>query len=186
MIIKWLARIVVAINSNVKPSQVCLGVSFAMLLALIPAGVPAVPSVNLLWIAIFMVTFFIKINAGVECVFLALFKLLVPLVNPFVSTVGYAVLSIPMLFDFFTALSNVPLLYFFHLNHTLVMGGLILGIALFAPVYLASRALLKLYRDSLREKIANSRLVKGFFKIPLVSKLSSLFGRAADLYAGLR
>jgi uncharacterized protein (TIGR03546 family) len=186
MFIKWLARIVVAINSNVRPSQICLGVCFAVLLALIPASVPAVPSINLLWIAIFIVTFFIKINAGVECVFLALFKLLVPLVNPFISTIGYTVLSIPVLFDFFTVLSNIPIIYFFHLNHTLVMGSLVLGIALFAPVYLVSRALLKLYRDSLREKIANSRLVKGFFKIPLVAKLSGAFGRAADLYSSIR
>ncbi len=186
MIITWLAKIIVAINSNVKPSQVCLGVCFALMLALIPAGVPAVPSANLLWIAFFIVTFFLKVNQGVECVFLVLFKLLVLLVNPFVSAVGYAVLSRPFLFDFFTALSNVPILYFFHLNHTLVMGGLVLGIVLFAPFYLLSGALLKLYRDSLREKIANSKLVKGFLKLPLVNTLSGIYTRAADFYAGIR
>ncbi len=186
MIITWLAKIIVAINSNVKPSQVCLGVCFALMLALIPAGVPAVPSANLLWIAFFIATFFLKVNQGVECVSLALFKLLVPLVNPFVSAVGYAVLSRPFLFDFFTALSNVPILYFFHLNHTLVMGGLVLGMVLFAPFYILSGALLKLYRDSLREKIANSRLVKGFLKLPLVNTLSGIYTRSADFYAGIR
>ncbi len=185
-VIAKIAKIFVVINSNTRPLQVGAGVAFALLLGLIPFVLPVVPPVNLLWIVIFLTSLFLKVNQSFLAVFLLIFKLLAPLAYPATSRVGEAILSAPFLQDFFTALNNLPVVPFTFFNSTLVMGGLAVGLVLFTPLTLGSTLLIKLYRDRLRERIARSKLVKGFYKIPLVGKLRGLLGNAVSFYQGIR
>lgn len=185
-VITKIAKIFVVINSNTRPLQVGAGAAFALLLGLIPFVLPAVPPVNLLWIAIFLISLFLKVNQAFQAVFLLIFKILAPLVYPVTSRIGEAILTAPFLQDFFTTLNNLPVVPFTFFNSTLVMGGLALGLVLFAPLTLGSTLLLQLYRDRLRERIARSKFVQGFQKIPLVGKLRGLLGGAVSFYRGIR
>ena len=128
MFVKWIATLVVAINANSRVGEVAAGISFALLLALIPSG-------NLLWITLFIITFLLKINLAGELLFLALFKLLVPLTDGLLDRLGALVLSRPFLIEAFTAAYNLPLLPLSRFNNTIVMGGLIAGLLLWAPVF---------------------------------------------------
>jgi len=186
MFIQWIAKIFVAFNSNTKPLQVSLGVAMGLLLALIPATLPLTPPVNLLWFFLFFITFFLKINQAVETVFMAIFKCLTWLLYPLTSRLGEFILTQPALQGFFTWLQEIPVMYFTGWSHTLVTGGLAAGIILFIPVTMLFNILLRVYRDKWREKIANSKLVKGFQQLPLVKQVGMLFKSAVDFYQGIR
>jgi len=172
MVIKWIVKILTVINANTRPAHVAGGIAFGLLLALVPAG-------NLLWIFLLTFTFFLKINTTMQMVFLALFKLITPLFTGISDALGWWVLSLPALKPLFTWINNVPILPFTRFNNTLVAGGLLLGVLLWVPVFLFSILLLKLYRQHLREKVANTKLVKILAKTPFISKLLKTTDTAA-------
>jgi hypothetical protein len=63
------------------------------------------------------------------------------------------------------------------------MGGLALGIIAWLPLFFLFKVLVGLYRNTLREKIVNSKLFKAFMKVPLVSKMCHLVGKILDFSA---
>ena len=175
MFVKLIASLVVAINANNRAGEVAAGVSFALLLALVPSG-------NLLWFCLFVITFLLKINLAAELLFLALFKLLAPLADVLLHRLGILVLNQSLLAELFTRAYNLPLLPLSRFNNTVVMGGLVSGIVLWVPVFLLFRQLVILYRRSLRDRIAGSRLVKALRRVPLIATIGNAvrkIGRAA-------
>ena len=179
MFVKWIASLIVAINANNRAGEIAAGVSCAVLLALIPAG-------NLLWFALFVVTFLLKINIAGELLFLALFKLLAPLADGLLHRLGALILNQPALAGGFTAAYNLPVLPLSRFNNTVVMGGLIAGLLLWIPVFLLFRWLVILYRRSLRDKIAGSRLVKALGRIPIVATIGSAVRKLGGAALSLR
>jgi uncharacterized protein (TIGR03546 family) len=162
--IKAIARLIVALNANTRPGEIGAGAAFGLMLALVPGG-------NLLWTALFIVTFFLKLNTAVLLLLMALFRLIVPLADPALDALGHAVLTLPGLEPLFIALLNAPLLPLSRFNDTVVMGGLLAGLLLWVPAFLAFAALVRLYRRSLRERIANSRLVRAILRFPFLSAI---------------
>jgi uncharacterized protein (TIGR03546 family) len=178
-VIRWIATIIVAINANSRAGEVAAGIAFALLLALIPAG-------NLLWAALFLLSFLLKVHLAAELLFLALFRLLVPLADALLDRLGYLVLSLPALRSIFTTLYNLPIVPLTHFNNTLVMGGLAAGIILWLPAFFAFRALVFLYRGRLRERLAGSRLVQVFRRIPLVASIASAMRKLGGAALSMR
>ncbi len=179
MFVKWIAALIVALNANNRAGELAAAVSFALLLALIPSG-------NLLWFCLFLITFFLKINMGAELLFLALFKLLAPLTDGLLHHLGLVVLNQPFLSDAFTRAYNLPLLPLSRFNNTVVMGGLLAGIVLWVPVFLLFRRLVILYRRGLRDRIAGSRLVKALRRVPLVATIGNAVRKIGGAAMGLR
>jgi uncharacterized protein (TIGR03546 family) len=179
MLVKWIATLIVAINANNRAGEVAAGVSFALLLALVPSG-------NLLWFCLFVIPFFLKINLAGELLFLALFKLLAPLTDGLLHRLGLVVLGQPLLSDLFTAAYNLPLLPLSRFNNTVVMGGLVAGIALWVPVFLLFRWLVVLYRRGLRDRIAGSRLVKALRRVPLIATIGNAVRKIGGAAMSLR
>ncbi len=175
MFIRWIARIIAVLNSNQRPVEVGAAVATALLLALMPSG-------NLLWIVIFLVSFLVRMNLGIELAFLAIFGLLAPLLDQVVDAVGYWFLTLPGLRGLFTALYAVPLLPFTRFNNSMVAGGLLLGIAAWVPFCLLGMRGVILYRRHVHPRIANSKLVKAIKRSPLVSRLSQAVGRVRSVY----
>jgi len=174
MFIKWIARLVVALNSNVSRGQIAAGLATGVLLALVPAG-------NLLWIALFLVTFFTKAHYGMTMLVVAVGKLVVPALGAPLDRLGARLLTIPSLRGVFETLYDLPVLPLTSFNNTLVMGGLAVGLVLWLPIFFASRAGIRVYREKLATRIAESKLVKAIFKIPLVGKLAGAVGSVASI-----
>lgn len=179
MFIRWIAKTFVAINSNTKPSQIAAAVSFAFLLALIPKA-------NLLWISLFVLTFFLKINLAIEFVFIAIFDLITLLLDGILDKIGYVVLTLSSTEGFFTVLFNNTFFYFSRYYNTIVMGGLIVGIICFAPIYFLSNAFISLYREKVREKIAHNKFINALSKQPLIAGLKRKFVKALDFYNSIK
>lgn len=171
--IKAIARLIVALNANTRPGEIGAGAAFGLMLALVPGG-------NLLWTALFIVTFFLKLNTAVQLLLMALFRLVVPIADPALDALGHAVLTLPGLAPLFTALLNAPVLPLTRFNDTVVMGGLLAGLLLWVPAFFAFVALVRLYRRSLRERIANSRLVRAILRFPFLSAI----GKAVQALGG--
>ncbi len=177
MFIKWIAALIIAINANTRAGEIAAGAACGFLLALLPAG-------NLLWIALFLIFFFTKINLGAEFLFIALFKLPVSLLAGLLHGIGYFVLTQPVLQEIFTALYNIPLIPYTRFNNTVVMGALITGIVLWLPFFFLLRLLVLLYRKNLMDKIAGSRLAVRFRRLPLVLSIARAAQKISGIYAG--
>ncbi len=172
MITKWIVSILVALNSNKKTGELAAGIACALLLALIPGN-------NLLWPLLLILTMFLKVHQGMEMIWLAIFKLVMPLIDWPLHAIGMAVLNIPFLDGFFTKLNNIPLVPFTKYNNTLVMGGLVLGILLWLPAFFLFRYLIVNYREKFQEKVAKSKFFNTIKRLPLIRGLVSLVSRAA-------
>ena len=171
--ISFIAKILVALNSNSRPSEMASGIAFGFWLALIPGG-------NLLWILLFVIAFLLKHNLAALLLSMGLFRLTMPLFDPLLDRLGGWVLETPSLQGIFTALYNTPLLPYSNFNHTLVMGGFLLGILCWLPVFFLFLQIIKVYRKKIAPRFAESKIVKGLKKIPLISKLSKAVQKLAQ------
>lgn len=176
MVINWIAKLVAGLIANRRPGEVAAGIAFGLLLALVPAG-------NLLWIGLFVVTFFLKLNLGAELAALGVLRLVVPTADPLLDQIGFAVLNAPELDTLWRALAEIPLVAFTRFNNSIVMGGLVAGVALWLPVFFLSRAGVVVFRARIQPRIAESRIVKAFTRIPLVSKFGQALRRFRGAYA---
>lgn len=175
--IKALARLIVALNANTRPTEIAAGAAFGVLLALVPGG-------NLLWYAFFVIAFLLRMNLAAMFLVLGLARLVAPFADPALDALGWLVLTLPALEPAFTTLAGLPVVPWTRFNDTVVMGGLVAGIVFWAPVFLLFLLLVKIYRRRIRERIANSRLARAIAKVPLFATLGkavSAVGGAAGL-----
>lgn len=163
--ITFIAKLFVALNSNSRPSELASGIAFGFWLALIPGG-------NLLWTALFIIAFLLKHNLAALLFSTGLFKLVIPLADTLLDSLGGWILQIPALQGFFTNLYNIPLLPYSNFNNTIVMGGFIAGILCWIPVYFIFLNLVKIYRKKIAPKFAENKIVKALKKVPIISKIS--------------
>lgn len=173
-ILKQIFKFFSVLNSNQKPEELAGGIAFALLLGLVPAG-------NLTWWGVIILTYFLKVNFGIEMLFLVLFKLLAFLVAGPQNSLGVWILTQPSLQGLFTRWANTPIVPFTRFNNGLVMGGLVIGILAWLPSFFLFQSLVKAYRKHLQEKIAKSKFVKAIKKAPLISGLVRLSAKASKL-----
>ena len=172
--ITFIAKLLVALNSNSRPGELASGIAFGFWLALIPGG-------NLLWIALFIPAFLLKHNLAAFLLSLGLFRLFIFTLDPFLDFLGAAVLTSPLTENFFTWLNRLPLLAYTRFSNTLVMGGFLLGLIGWIPLFFLFRLLVILYRKNFASRIAESRLMKGLKGIPIVSKIIAAAGKLSPL-----
>ena len=164
--ISFIAKLIVALNSNSRPSELASGIAFGFWLALIPGG-------NLLWIALFIIAFFLKHNISALLLSLGGFRLFISFFDPLLDRIGGTLLEYPTLQDIFTNLYNTPYLSYSNFNNTIVTGGFILGIILWVPIFLLFIVVIKIYRKKIAPRIAESKFVKILRKVPVISKITS-------------
>jgi uncharacterized protein (TIGR03546 family) len=163
--VKQIAKLISALNSNLGRDQIAAGFSWGVLLGLIPAG-------NIFWIALFVVSFFFKHHHPSKGLILALLKIASPLLAPQVDVVGWQILYIEALQPLFTTMYNMPFVPLTRFNNTLVAGGLVCGLVLWLPVYVLVYRAIPLYRNNLAPKIRDSKIVQSIKKAPLFVLLS--------------
>ncbi|MBB6479340.1 TIGR03546 family protein [Spirochaeta isovalerica] len=172
--IGFIAKILVALNSNSRPGELASGLSFGLWLSLVPGG-------NLLWFVLFAVAFFLKHNTAAFLLSMAGFRLIVPIADPLLDKLGELILTQPGLQVFYTFLYNLPFMSYSSFNNTIVAGGFLSGLILWVPLFYLFLFMVKLYRRKIAPKIAESKAVKALKKVPFFSKLAS----AVRLEAGL-
>jgi len=169
-----LAKLIVALNSNLGKKQIAAGFSWGLLLGLIPAG-------NIFWIILFVVSFFFKHHHASKLLVIAILKLVFGAVAPLVDIVGWEVLHIEALQPLFTSLYNMPFVPYTRFNNTLVAGGLVTGLILWLPVFVLVLLLIPLYRNTLAPKIRESKFVKSIKGIPAVTMLRKAVASALEV-----
>ena len=170
--IKPIAKLIVALNGNLKKSQIAAGFSWGLLLGLIPAG-------NAFWIILFVISFFFKHHHASKLLVLAILKLLSAAVAPLMDMAGWELLHIEALQSLFTSLYNMPFVPWTKFNNTLVAGGLVSGIVLWLPVFFLISLLVPLYRGKVVPRIRSSKILAAVKKLPLISPLLEAVSKAA-------
>jgi uncharacterized protein (TIGR03546 family) len=174
MPIKWIAKLIAALNSNSRPGEVAAGIAFGLFLALQP-GWTVFRIVGLAKV------YLLKVNLAAALLFLFLFSFLTPLADGLLDILGASILTLPALGGFFTAVYNLPLMPYTRFNNTVIMGALAAGLLLWLPLYFLGRFLVNRYRSGLRDRIADHPLVRGFLRLPVVSTIAKIAGKAVNL-----
>jgi len=172
--IKPVAKLIVALNSNLGKKQVAAGFAWGLFFGLIPAG-------NVFWVVLFVVSFMFKHHHASKMLVMLLLQLASGVVAPLVDIVGWEILYVEALQPFFTELYNMPFVPMTRFNNTLVAGGLVIGTVLWLPVFLLVCALVPAYRNTLAPKIRNLKIVKTIKGVPIVSKLASAVAKISGI-----
>ena len=175
-VIRPLAKLIAALNSNSKPGAVAAAVSSAFLLALIP-------SANLLWPVLFILTMAVRLNWGFELVFIALFKAFTGLIDPLIEPLGWAIMQNEFASAFIYRVNEMPVLTFLGLNDSLMAGGLTAGLIMWFPLYFLSKKLVTVFREKLSPRIARSKIVMAMKKAPFVSRFMDALRQFSGMYA---
>lgn len=165
MIIRTIAKLLALLNSNNRAGEIGAAIALGLWLALVPAA-------SLIFVALALVAFLAKVNLGMTIVSFLVFRLVAPALDPTLDSVGYWVLTLPSLGDFYASVYALPVVPFTRFNDTLVAGGLVSGAVLFVPVTLVSGLFVRLYRKHIHARIANSKLVKAFMATPFAQKVA--------------
>ena len=165
-------KIVKLFDSNSSPSEVAAGVCLGLFMGFIPLNGPMA-------ILLFICFFLFKINRLAAMLVLPLFKLFYMLgVSSLTDLLGGVILiDASFLTAFWRIVTHFPVLALLDLNNTLVSGGFLLSTLLCFPVYAGSKKGIVVMREKYFIKIKNSKFVKWFKNIPIISKLFSVIDR---------
>ncbi|MCL2759134.1 MAG: TIGR03546 family protein [Treponema sp.] len=162
---KGIAKLLLALNGNVKKSQIALGFCWGHLLGIIPIG-------NIFWLVLFFISFFFRHNHAAKLASMAFFLILSSLLAYQIDAFGWFILTdIEALQPLFISMYNMPFVPFTNFNNTLVMGGLAVGMLLWFPLFLSLMAFIPFFRDNISPRIRNSKVVEVILKFPLFSSI---------------
>jgi len=175
--IKKLLKLLAAFNANVGAWRIAAGFACGFLMAVLPVG-------NLLWLALFILCSFVKMQRVAFVISLAAFKLAYAPIAPLADALGWSILDSAALRETFIRLAAAPIAPLTRFNNSLVMGGLALGLIAWIPLFVAFLLLVKIYRTKLAPVIRNSNSNKALRKLALFQGLASLAGKAASAAGG--
>ena len=165
--IKFLTSIFKALNSNSHPKEIAHAICCGMILGFLP-------KTNALWYVLFFIFCFLRINKACYLLFTLLFSLITPFIDPLFNEIGFKILSHEPFFPIYTKMLDIPYLPLTKFNNTIVMGSFVSSLVLYIPVYIIARLFVHLWRSVIRQAFINSKIVKVFYKIPLISKFISV------------
>lgn len=169
--IGYIVKLFRALNSNSKPNEIVHAICIGALLGFLPKG-------NLLWILVFILFSFIRINKATYFLTLIIVSQFAWRLDSFFSSIGYTILTMKNLESTFAFLLDIPFVGFTKFNNSIVMGSLVFSLAIYIPLYVLIRLFISFYRKVLAPLIIGSKAYKAFLKLPLIKKIA---GVAEDL-----
>jgi len=145
------------LTKETEPYQIGLGIAFGTAIGLIPKS-------NLTAQLLLILLMATKANLPFALITIFSVSALNPLFDRISDPLGYFALSRDSLAPFFTSLYNMPIAPWTDFNNTVLLGGLILGLALFFPCYLAGKKFGVYYNAKFKERFTNSKIVKSMKK----------------------
>ncbi|MFI3257774.1 MAG: TIGR03546 family protein [Spirochaetales bacterium] len=172
--ITYIVRLLKTLNGNGHPGEIAHATSCGLLLGFLPKD-------NLLWYVIFLLFLFLRINKGAFFLFILLGSFLTMFFDPLFDSIGYTVLKIPDIAPFMASFLNIPFMAFTKLNNSVVVGSLLCALAVYIPLYFFSRGFVYIWRKTLSPMLSNNKLVKWFFRVPLVQRLYNAYVKLESL-----
>ncbi|MGH7644922.1 MAG: TIGR03546 family protein [Gemmatimonadales bacterium] len=163
--IKLLQSIVNALHSEGTPGQVAAGLALGSILGLTPL-------LSLHNALVFTLIVILNVSFPGAMLGWALFALLGFALDPVFDAVGRRLLlDTPALVPLWTVLDNMPVAPLSNFNNTIVLGSLVFAVALFLPLFFASRWGVGRYRATVAERLRRSAL----YKAVTASKLYNVY-----------
>jgi len=141
--LKFLSRALRDLNS---PRRIAAGVALGMVVGLVPKD-------NLTAALLGMLLLTLRVNLAAGTLSALLFIWIGALWEPVLDRIGYALLISPTLEPYWSRLYQLPLMPWTGLNNTIVLGGLVMGAALFYPAYHITSRCLSALSDKYGERI---------------------------------
>lgn len=142
-----------SLHGGSDPRHLAAGFALGAALGLIPKG-------NL-FAAVFLLLFFaLRLNKGMALMSATFFTPLGYLVDGIAHQLGLALLKAPALRGLWTALYDLPVVPLTLFNNTVVLGNLVLGLVLFAPLYFFFLRFVAWYNATWAVRVEQLRLVQ--------------------------
>lgn len=161
-----ITKLIKALNSDVAPEQISLGIAFAMIVGFTPFW----SLHNLLVLLLVMI---LRVNGAAFMAGIALFSLIGYALDPLFHRLGYFILKLESLNGLWVVFYNSTLWRIENFNNTIVMGSLVLSIIFFVPTYLGSIWTIKKYRNNIMAWINKLKLTRVLKIQNWASKISS-------------
>ena len=165
LVLKLVQALIKALHSEGTPGQVAAGIALGSILGLTPLMSPH----NLFTFALIAI-----LNVSVPAAILgaALFVPVGFLLDPVFDWIGTTLLlETPALTPLWTALYNVPVVPLTNFNNTVVLGSVLVSVALWLPLFFASRWGVERYRATVAERVRTSKL----YRAVTASKLYNIY-----------
>ncbi len=146
-------KVLKVLNSETHPAQISLGLCFAVIVAF-------TPKFSLHNIVIYFLILFFRINLSAFLLGGLLFTGLGALLDPLFHRIGLALLTAPGLERLWTAFYNATMWRVENFNNTVVLGSLVSGIVLFAPLYILFNKAVLYYRKNVYAHVQKLKIVK--------------------------
>jgi len=151
--IKMLKSLVVALQGGDEPRHLAAGFALGATLGLVPKG-------NLLSVLFLVLFFFLRVDKGLAFLSAVLFIPLGYVWDGLAHRIGYALLLAEPLKPLWTWLYNAPVLPWTKFNNSVVLGNLVMGLALYPPLYWGFMRFILFYRARWRDKVNQLPVVK--------------------------
>ena len=164
-LLKLFRSLVKTLHSDGSPAQIALGVALGAALGLTP-----IANAHNLIVVLLLAVLNVSFAAGMLA--WAVFVPIGFMLDPIFDRVGRILLvDMPSLRPMWTAWDNIPGLALTNFNNTVVLGSVVVWIALFVPLYFASRLGVVRYRATIGERVKNSR----YYKLLEASQLYNVY-----------
>lgn len=166
-LINEIRKVLIAIHSKQSLGQLALGVSFGVLLGLLPKGFLAV--------LVLIPLFFFDLNLAVAFFVAVLTTFLTPLLDPFLDASGaFLLLDVVWLQPLWLFLTDLPIVPYTRFNNTLILGSFVWGVLLMLPVFLVSKQGFFWYRNKVKAIVDKNPYIVKFKQLKWVAWLSRL------------
>lgn len=142
------------LTSDTDPGQIGWGIALGFLIGLLPKATLTAQLLLVLLMAL-------RVNIPMALITVLLMTFVNPLMDKLTDPVGYYLLTSQALYPLWTKLYNMPVMPWTGFNNTVLTGGLVVGLVLMFPVYLAGKRFGVFYNGKLKDKVMNSKFVKG-------------------------
>lgn len=174
--LKMISKFLQLLNSETAASQLAAGAAFGMIVGLSPFFT---------WhnLMIFLLVCLFRVNFAMFFLSTAVFAVLGFLLDPLFDALGYWLLvDVHSLRPLWIQIATAPILPFFRLNNTVVMGSLAFSLALFLPLFIFFTWAVIQYRKTWREKMKKS----SWMRAVKATKVYSSFNKVYAQYVNLR
>lgn len=167
--LKMIAKLLKALNSETEPAQISLAACLGMIVGFTP-----------LWslhnLFLLLVAFILRVNLSAFLLAWGVFSGMAYLLDPLFHALGLSILTADSLKMVWTALYNNIWFRLDGFNNTITMGSLMVSLALFIPLLLLMNLSIRKYREHLLAWVKKSRLAQAVLASRLYKTYQTVSG----------